>query len=99
MSVSDNFVYTCTDQHAHTNSANYINTATKNGLLDDLKKATDFIINDQFVIDWEDETSTTISTTERNAAFMMIPIHAPENYLRMGVFRVTGLKAYTDPWW
>lgn len=99
MSVSDNFVYTCTDQHAHTNSANYINTATKNGLLDDLKKATDFIIDDQFVIDWEDETSTTISTTERNAAFMMIPIHAPENYLRMGVFRVTGLKAYTDPWW
>lgn len=99
MSVSDNFVYTCTDQHAHSNSANYINTATKNGLLDDLKKATDFIINDQFVIDWEDETSSTISTTERNAAFMMIPIHAPENYLRMGVFRVTGLKAYTDPWW
>ena len=99
MSVSDNFVYTCTDQHAHTNSANYINTATKNGLLDDLKKATDFIINDQFVIDWEDETSSTVSTTDRNAVFYMIPIHAPENYLRMGVFRVTGLKAYTDPWW
>lgn len=99
MSVSDNFVYTCTDQHAHTNSANYINTATKNGLLDDLKKATDFIINDQFVIDWEDETSTTVSTTDRNAVFYMIPINSPENYLRMGVFRVTGLKAYTDPWW
>ena len=99
MSVSENFVYTCTDQHAHTNSANYINTATKNGLLDDLKKATDFIINDQFVIDWEDETSTTVSTTDRNATFIMIPVHAPENYLRMGVFRVTGLTAYTDPWW
>ena len=100
LSISDNFVYTCTDQHAHTNSANYINTATKNGLLDDLKKATDFIINDQFVIDWEDETSTTVSTTERTAVFYMIPIHSPENYLRMGVFRVTGLKPYTDvPWW
>ena len=99
MSVSENFVYTCTDQHAHTNSANYINTATKNGLLDELKKATDFIINDQFVIDWEDETSTTVSTTDRNATFIMIPVHTPENYLRMGVFRVTGLKAYTDPWW
>ena len=100
MSVSENFVYTCTDQHAHTNSANYINTATKNGLLDDLKKATDFIINDQFVIDWEDETSTTVSTTDRNATFIMIPVHAPENYLRMGVFRVTGLTAYSDvPWW
>ena len=100
MSVSENFVYTCTDQHAHTNSANYINTATKNGLLDELKKATDFIINDQFVIDWEDETSTTVSTTDRNATFIMIPVHTPENYLRMGVFRVTGLKAYSDaPWW
>ena len=99
MSVSENFVYTCTDQNAYTNSANYINTATKNGLLDDLKKATDFIINDQFVIDWEDETSTTVSTTDRNATFIMIPVHTPENYLRMGVFRVTGLKAYTDPWW
>ena len=99
MSISDNFVYTCTDQNASTNSGNYINTATKNGLLDDLKKATDFIINDQFVIDWEDETSTTVSTTDRNAVFYMIPINSPENYLRMGVFRVTGLKAYTDPWW
>jgi len=99
MSISDNFVYTCTDQNAYTNSANYINTATKNGMLDDLKKATDFIINDQFVIDWEDETSTTVSTTDRNAVFYMIPINSPENYLRMGVFRVTGLKAYTDPWW
>lgn len=98
MDVSDNFVYTCTHQHAHTNTSNYITNAKKNGLEEKLAMATDFIINDSFVIDWEDETSTTVSQTDRNAVFYMIPIHSPENYLRMGVFRVTGLKPYTD-WW
>lgn len=98
MDISDNYVYTCSHQEAYTNTSNYINNAKKNGLEDKLAMATDFIINDSFVIDWEDETSTTIGTTDRNAVVYMIPIHSPENYLRMGVFRVTGLKAYT-PWW
>ena len=44
--------------------------------------------------------SSTISTTDRTAVFYVIPVNSPENYLRMGVFRVTGLKAYSDaPWW
>lgn len=98
MDVSDKFVYTCTHQEAYTNTSNYINNAKKNGLEEKLKMATDFIINDSFVLDWEDETSTTVGTSDRNAVVYMIPIHSPENYLRMGVFRVTGLKAYTD-WW
>lgn len=98
MDISDNYVYTCSCQEAYTNTANYINTAKKNALEEKLSMATDFIINDAFVLDWEDETSTTIGTTDRNAVIYMIPIHSPENYLRMGVFRVTGLKAYTD-WW
>ena len=98
MDVSDQFVYTCTHQHAHTNTGNFINTAKNNGLTEKFKMATDFIINDSFVIDWEDETSTTISQTDRTSVFYMIPIHSPENFMRMGVFRVTGLKPYT-PWW
>jgi len=98
MDVSDKFVYTCSHQHAHTNTGNFINTAKNNGLTEKFQKATDFIINDSFVIDWEDETSTTISETNRTAVFYMIPVHSPENFLRMGVFRVTGLKPYTD-WW
>ena len=100
MDVSDKFVYTCSHQHAHTNTGNFINTASKNGLTDKFKMATDFVINDSFVIDWEDETSTTISQTDRTAVFYLIPVNSPENYLRMGVFRVTGLKTYSDaPWW
>lgn len=98
MDVSDKFVYTCTHQHAHTNTSNFISTAEKNGLTEKFQMATDFIINDSFVIDWEDETSTTVSESDRTAVFYMIPVHAPENFLRMGVFRVTGLKPYT-PWW
>ena len=98
MDVSDKFVYTCSHLHAHTNTGNFIKTATNNGLTDEFEKATNFIVNDSFVIDWEDETSTTISQTDRTSVFYMIPIHSPENYFRMGVFRVTGLKAYT-PWW
>lgn len=98
MDVSDKFVYTCTHQEAYTNSKNYINTAKNNGLEDKLAMATDFIINDSFVIDWGDESSTTISKTDKTAVFYMIPVHSPENFLRMGVFRVTGLTPYT-PWW
>ena len=74
------------------------NTAKNNGLTEEFEKATHFIVNDSFVIDWEDESSSTVSTSERTAVFYMIPINAPENYWRMGVFRVTGLKPYT-PWW
>lgn len=100
MDVSDNFVYTCSHLHAHTNTGNFINTAKNNGLTEKFEKATNFIVNDSFVIDWEDETSSTISTTDRTAVFYVIPVNSPENYLRMGVFRVTGLKAYSDaPWW
>lgn len=98
LDVSDKFVYTCSHLHAHTNTGNFINTAKKNGLTEEFEKATNFIVNDSFVIDWEDESSSTVSTSERTAVFYMIPINAPENYWRMGVFRVTGLKPYT-PWW
>lgn len=100
LDISDKFVYTCSHLHAHTNTGNFINTANKNGLTEEFEKATNFIVNDSFVIDWEDETSSTVSTTDRNAVFYVIPVNSPENYMRMGVFRVTGLKAYADaPWW
>lgn len=98
MELSDKFIYTCTHQQAFTNTKNYINNAATYGLENQLAMATDFIINDSFVIDWEDESSTTISQTDRNSVFYMIPIHSPENYLKMGVYRVTGLTTYTD-WW
>lgn len=94
MDVSSDYVYTCTHFQEYTNAKGFIENASKLGLSEDFEKATNFMVNDTFVVDWDDEDSF----TEGGAAFYMIPVHSPENYLRMGVFRVTGLTAF-DQWW
>ena len=58
----------------------------KNGQEEDLLRSVDYLSQSPFVIDWDNENSTTI-----NSAFYIIPIKYPDKFKRMGVFRYTSL--------
>ena len=65
----------------------------KNGQEEDLLRSVDYLSQSPFVIDWDNENSTTI-----NSAFYIIPIKYPDKFKRMGVFRYTSLTPAED-WW
>lgn len=94
--LSEDYVYT----FSHSVEANK-NATTLTGKVTDLTylmRSAEYVTTDSFVIDWDNESSTTIAPTDEVAAFYIIPIHSPEKYKRMGVFRATPSDPYTD-WW
>ncbi len=99
LDMTKDYVYTCTHSTTEgSNASNLANSAQKNNQTDDLIRSVEFVTQDSFVIDWDDESSTTITTDDRRALLYLIPVHSPEKYKRMGVLRITGVKPYTD-WW
>lgn len=79
------------------NATNLLKSATSTGNLENLYRSMKYLEN-RFVIDWDNENSTTVTANGKSAAFYIIPVDEPEKYKRMGVFRITGVKPYTD-WW
>lgn len=96
LDMSKDYVYTCS--HSAEANGNATTLAKKISPLEDLMRSVEYVTTDSFVIDWDNESSTTISPTDGVAAFYIIPIHSPEKYKRMGVFRATPSDPYTD-WW
>lgn len=88
------YVYTVSHHQSNGNNAtNIYNSAVKNGQEEDLLRSVDYLSQSPFVIDWDNENSTTI-----NSAFYIIPIKYPDKFKRMGVFRYTSLTPAED-WW
>lgn len=79
------------------NATSLLKSATSTGNLDNLYRSMKYL-ESRFVIDWDNESSTTVTANGKSAAFYIIPVDEPEKYKRMGVFRITGVKPYTD-WW
>lgn len=75
------------------NATNIYNSAVKNGQEEELSRSVDYLTFSPFVIDWDNENSTTV-----NSAFYIIPVNQPDHYKRMGVFRYTSLTSAED-WW
>lgn len=81
------YVYTVSHHQSNGNNAtNIYNSAVKNGQEEDLLRSVDYLSQSPFVIDWDNENSTTI-----NSAFYIIPIKYPDKFKRMGVFRYMSL--------
>lgn len=79
------------------NATNLLKSATSTNNLENLYRSIKYLEN-RFVIDWDNESSTTIAPSKGSAAFYIIPVDEPTKYKRMGVFRITGVNPYTD-WW
>ena len=90
--------YVFTFSHSAEANGNATTLAGKVTPLQDLMRSVEYVTTDSFVIDWDNESSTTIAPADGVAAFYIIPIHSPEKYKRMGVFRATPSDPYTD-WW
>lgn len=98
LEMDDNGIYSASHFTTEgTNATNLLKSATSTGNLDNLYRSIKYLEN-KFVIDWDNESSTTIAPSGGSAAFYIIPIDDPTKYKRMGVFRITGLTPYTD-WW
>lgn len=96
LDISNTYVCTCSHPTiTGGNATNIVNNATTNGLLDDLNRNVEYVIQGDFVFDWDSELSTTSGDT---ALFCIIPLDSPEKYKRMKSFRLTGASPLT-PWW
>lgn len=80
------------------NATNIYNSAVKNGQLADLERSMNYLNEGPFVIDWDTESSTTLTKDGKDSAFYIIPLDHPEKLKRMGVFRYTSVSTTTD-WW
>lgn len=99
LDISDEYVFTCSHSNANgTNATNLAKNAQTNGLTSDLLRSVEYVTQDSFVIDWNDERSTTVASDDNPALFSIIPIHSPEKYKKVGAFRITGVSSYED-WW
>lgn len=99
LDMTNDYIYSCSHLAAYDKTATDMEkSAAKNGQTDNLMRSVEFVTQSPFVIDWDDESSTTISTTDKSANFYLIPLDSPEKYKYMGVLRMTTSKVYTD-WW
>ena len=99
LDMTNDYKYTCSHSAVYDKTATDMEqSAEKNGQTDDLMRSVEFVTQSPFVIDWDDESSTTVNTDDQKAIFYLIPLNSPEKYKRMGVLRMTTSKVYTD-WW
>lgn len=98
MDMSDDYVYSCThfaiDTAINSNSTSISKKAEEKGVWDDFLRSLNFITDNSFVLDWDNENTT----SAEGESIWMIPIQSPENYKRMSVVQYLFSRVYED-WW
>ena len=98
MDIDEKYTYVCShfivDTNVNTNSTSITNSAQTLGVWNDFLRSLNFISDHSFVLDWEDENTTTAN----DQTLRLIPILSPEKYKRMAINRYVFSRVYED-WW